>query len=81
NVHLYDPHASPNEVAHEYGLTMVDEIGKNYDAVVVAVAHKHFKGMSLADFRTVSRGDLLLFDLKAIYDRDELRDGEVIWRL
>ena len=81
NVHLYDPHASPNEVAHEYGLTMVDEIGKNYDAVVVAVAHRAFKAMSLDQFRTVSKGTLLLFDLKAIYDRNELREGEVIWRL
>lgn len=81
NVHLYDPHASPNEVAHEYGLTMVDEIGKNYDSVVVAVAHRKFKSMTLDQFRAVSKGDLLLFDLKAIYDRDELKDGEVIWRL
>lgn len=81
NVHLYDPHASPNEVAHEYGLTMVDEIGKNYDSVIVAVAHRDFKTMSLDQFRAVSRGELLLFDLKAIYDRNELREGEVIWRL
>ncbi len=81
NVHLYDPHASPNEVAHEYGLTMVDDIGKGYDAVVVAVAHDDFKAMTLADYRAVSKDDLLLFDLKALYDRDQLQEGEVIWRL
>jgi UDP-N-acetyl-D-galactosamine dehydrogenase len=81
NVHLYDPHASPNEVAHEYGLTMVDEIGKDYDAVVVAVAHKVFKAKSLNDYRSISKDNLLLFDLKAMYDRTELREGEVLWRL
>jgi len=81
NVHLYDPNASPNEVAHEYGLTMVEGIGKNYDAIVVAVAHDEFKKKSLDDFRTFSKDNLLLFDLKAIYKREKLAAGEVLWRL
>lgn len=81
NVHVVDPHASPNEVAHEYGLTMVDEIGKNYDAVVVAVAHNAFRQKTLADFRAISTDTLLLFDLKAIYPREALLEGEVLWRL
>jgi len=81
NVHINDPHASPNEVAHEYGLTMVDAIGKDYDAVVVAVAHDDFKRKSLDDFRAISRGRLLLFDLKAVYERKEAQAGETIWRL
>ena len=81
NVHLYDPHASPNEVAHEYGLTMIDEVGKQYDAVVVAVSHEEFKGYTLDTFRELSRDNLLLFDLKGLYKRDELRDGETLWRL
>ncbi|MEO0733298.1 MAG: nucleotide sugar dehydrogenase [Bacteroidota bacterium] len=81
NVHLRDPYANPNEVAHEYGLTMVDEIGKDYDAIVVAVAHDQFKSMALADFRSVSKDELLLFDLKAIFPRDGIKAGEIIWRL
>lgn len=81
NVHLYDPHASPNEVAHEYGLTMVDGIGKNYDAVVVAVSHDDFKAKSLDEYRSISKDNLLLFDLKALYDRKDLKEDEVIWRL
>ncbi len=81
NVHVYDSHASPNEVAHEYGLSMVDEIGKDYDAIVVAVSHDSFRKMTLDKFRTVSNGSLLLFDLKGLYPREELLDGEEIWRL
>jgi UDP-N-acetyl-D-galactosamine dehydrogenase len=81
NVHVYDPHASPNEVAHEYGLTMADGIGKEYDAVVVAVAHQYFKEKTLDDYRAVSKSKLLLFDLKGLYDRGELNEGEIIWRL
>jgi UDP-N-acetyl-D-galactosamine dehydrogenase len=81
NVHVYDPHASPNEVAHEYGLTMADGIGKEYDAVVVAVAHQIFKEKTLDNYRAVSKSKLLLFDLKGLYDRGELNEGEIIWRL
>ncbi len=81
NVQLYDPYASPNEIAHEYQLTMVDEITKDYDAIVVAVSHKEFKSFSLDKFRDLSKDDLLLFDLKGLYDRGELREGETIWRL
>ncbi|WP_020568288.1 nucleotide sugar dehydrogenase [Neolewinella persica] len=81
NVHLVDPNASPNEVAHEYGLTMVEEIGKDYDAVVVAVAHDDFKQKTLEDYRAITKGTLLLFDLKAIYPREALLEGEVLWRL
>lgn len=81
NVHLHDPYASPNEVAHEYGLTMVDEIGKDYDAIVVAVAHAKFQAKTLDDFRSVSKDDLMLFDLKAIYPRERMTAKETIWRL
>ncbi|MEL7162356.1 MAG: nucleotide sugar dehydrogenase, partial [Bacteroidota bacterium] len=81
NVHLNDPYANPNEVAQEYGLTMVDEIGKNYDAVVVAVAHDQFREKTLDDFRSVSKDSLLLFDLKAIYPREQVGRDELIWRL
>ncbi|MCU0341639.1 MAG: nucleotide sugar dehydrogenase, partial [Spirosomaceae bacterium] len=45
NVHLVDPHASPNEVAHEYGLTLSDKASDNYDAVLLAVAHEEYKQM------------------------------------
>ena len=81
NVQLYDPYASPNEIAHEYKLTMIEEIGKGYDAVVVAVAHKKFEALTLDKFRELSRDHLLLFDLKGLYDRSQLREGETIWRL
>ena len=81
NVQLYDPYASPNEIAHEYKLTMIEEIGKEYDAIVVAVAHKKFEAFTLDTFRQLSKNDLLLFDLKGLYDRKELHDREVIWRL
>jgi UDP-N-acetyl-D-galactosamine dehydrogenase len=81
NVQIHDPHANPNQVAHEYGLSMSEEIGQNYDAIVVAVAHDAFKELTLDKFRDISRNHLSLFDLKGIYDRSRLRADEFIWRL
>lgn len=68
NVHIADPYASPNEVAHEYKLTMIDQLSVNYDAVVVAVGHKEYRDFSMEYLRTLMNGKPVLFDLKGIYD-------------
>ena len=83
NVHLVDPHANPNEVAREYLISMQDEVGKDYDAVVAAVAHQEYRNHNLQYFRNLTRSgqNMILFDLKSLFDRRELREGEVIWRL
>jgi UDP-N-acetyl-D-galactosamine dehydrogenase len=80
NVHLSDPHASPNEVAHEYKLSMVDEISQNYDAVIVAVNHNDYRSMDIAYFKSIMNGKPILFDLKAIYE-DPKEPNLVYWRL
>lgn len=83
NVHLVDPYANPNEVAHEYQFSLQDTIGHDYDAIVVAVAHDEYRNYSLDFFRKLMRqeNELILFDLKAIYDRNKAKEDEVIWRL
>lgn len=79
NVHLADPHASPNEVAHEYKLTVVDKISDDYDAVVVAVAHDAYRQYDSAYFKSITKPNPILMDLKAIY---EAVDPEIhYWRL
>ena len=80
NVHLTDPYASPNEVAHEYKLTMVDQLSDNYDAVVVAVSHKEYKDLDLAYFKSIMNSQPVLIDLKSMYDYPE-DNGMVYWRL
>lgn len=68
NVHIADPYASPNEVAHEYKLTMIDHLSANYDAVVVAVGHKEYRAFTMSYLRSLMNGKPVLFDLKGIYD-------------
>ncbi len=67
NVHISDPYASPNEVAHEYKLTLVDEISNQYDAVVVAVGHEEYRTYGNVFFRSIMAERPILMDLKALY--------------
>ena len=78
NVHITDPHASPNEIAHEYQLTMTEQLADNYDAVILAVAHKEYKDMGLKAIRVKMNDTPILFDLKGLFKpTDELE----YWRL
>ena len=79
NVHIVDCHASPNEVAHEYKLTLSDKISDGYDAVVVAVAHEEYRTYDSAFFKSIMAKNPILVDLKAIYEEV---DPEIeYWRL
>lgn len=82
NVHMVDPHASPNEFAHEYGLTLMDMPSNDYDAVIVAVNHDDYKGLSLDYFKGLMKDQPILMDLKAIYDPKKVEAAGIsYWRL
>ncbi len=79
NVHISDPLASPNEVAQAYKLTLSDQISDDYDAVVVAVAHRDYQGYDSHFFKSITRENPILLDLKGLY---EDIDKEIeYWRL
>ncbi len=79
HVHITDPYASPNEVAHEYKLTMVDNISDDYDVVIVAVAHEQYQSLDHAYFKSITREDAIIMDLKGIYAPAD--NGILYWRL
>ncbi len=81
HVHITDPHASPNEVAHEYKLTLMDSISDNYDAVIVAVNHNDYKALTLDYFKSLMNGAPILLDLKGIYEKPNEQNGLIYWRL
>ena len=83
-VEVADPWADPVEVKKEYGLELFDI--KNLErlsAVIVAVGHKEFREMDIAQFRRMCALDGAVFgDLKSIYDKQSLRDaGFDVYRL
>lgn len=68
NVEVYDPHADKNEVKEEYNIKLIESIGTNYDAIILAVSHQEFKNI---DFKSVIKGDnSVIFDTKSFLSRD-----------
>ena len=68
NVDIYDPWASAAEVKHEYKVDILSklDITKEYQAVLLAVAHDEFKEF---DFEKFHSSGAVIFDAKAVVDR------------
>jgi UDP-N-acetyl-D-galactosamine dehydrogenase len=82
NVHIVDPHASPNEFAHEYGLTLMDKPTSGYDAIILAVNHEEYKQLEPRDFKEMMNGTPMLMDLKAMLDPQKVEAAGInYWRL
>jgi UDP-N-acetyl-D-galactosamine dehydrogenase len=74
-VDVYDPWANPEDVRHEYGITPVDTLKKgNYDAVILAVAHRQFREMGTAQIRALGKAAHVLFDVKGLLPADQVDD-------
>lgn len=78
NVHVVDPWASANEVAHEYGISMIDEPVGTYDAIIIAVGHQSYRNMTAKDIRNLANGEVLLFDIKGVMHQE---DADYYWKL
>ena len=73
SVVVVDPYADANEVMDEYDLKLsaMDDLN-GVDGLVVAVGHKAYRDMTLAELKKMIKSDKpVLADLKALYDRHE----------
>lgn len=75
NVDIYDPWASAEEVKHEYSIDI--RVGEdmpaleNYQAIVLAVAHKEFAGLQLA-----ATPEQVVYDVKSVLPKEQV-DGRL----
>ena len=80
-----DPAADAAEAKRLYGIEFVDmSTIENMDAVILAVAHKQFKGLGVADFDKLYSGNhqKVLVDVKSMLDKKAFDEaGYVYWRL
>lgn len=67
SVEVTDPRASSAELKHEYGFGLVDKIGNDYDAVVVAVNHKEYVHLNEDYFLSICKPDGHIVDIKGIF--------------
>lgn len=76
NVTIHDPWANADEVQKEFGKSVVSqasELQNDYDAIILAVAHKVFKNIDVKGF---SASKSVIFDVKAFLD-SEIIDGRL----
>jgi UDP-N-acetyl-D-galactosamine dehydrogenase len=82
-VHVHDPIADPAEAMHEYGIALTpwEKLPKS-NAIVAAVAHKHYREMGLAEIATKCVPGAVFADVKAAFDMKALAaQGLRAWRL
>ena len=81
---IADPQADADEAERLYGIKMspMSEV-KDMDAVILAVAHKEFAGLSVADVdKYFKDNDKLLLDIKGVFNKKEYEAaGYRYWRL
>ena len=65
-IDVIDPHASVEEVRHEYGIDLKKDPEGKYDAVIIAVGHKEYVSMNENDLKQLSRNDVMIYDIKGV---------------
>jgi UDP-N-acetyl-D-galactosamine dehydrogenase len=68
SVDLVDPHASSEEMHHEYGVSLVSAPVDKYDAIIVAVNHREYAALDEAYFSSLMATEQGVFiDVKGLY--------------
>ncbi len=66
DVDIYDPHADPKEVNHEYHISLIPSLEKQYHAIVLAVSHDEFKDLPWKKIRSEKT---VVYDVKGFLDK------------
>jgi UDP-N-acetyl-D-glucosamine/UDP-N-acetyl-D-galactosamine dehydrogenase len=59
NVEIFDPQADPQEVEHEYGISLINRPEKKYHAIILAVSHDEFSQLNWTELK---------YDNTVVYD-------------
>ena len=72
-VDVVDPFANPEEVKKCYNLELKSQPEGPYNAIILAVAHNEYKGLSEEYFQQYSLGKGIFVDVKGLY-RNVVKD-------
>jgi UDP-N-acetyl-D-glucosamine/UDP-N-acetyl-D-galactosamine dehydrogenase len=67
NVHVTDPHASSEELEHEYGFSLTKNISNDYEAVIITVPHTDYVNLDDSYFSGITKSYAIIADLKGMY--------------
>jgi len=79
NVYGYDPLLSDSVIKH-FGAKPLPKLDKKMDAVIIAVAHKPFKKMTVHEIRSLMKDDPVLIDVRGMVDRQMAENAGMYYR-
>lgn len=79
HVDVTDAYAEKQEMKEEYDIDLVDNVAKDYDAVIVAVNHDKYLNLDEDYFKGITNDKAILMDIKGIY-RGKIKELEY-WSL
>ena len=66
-VDVFDPHVDADQCEREYGFRPIHVPEKNaYDAIVIAVAHEHFRTLGTSGIRAFAKPNSVIYDVKYV---------------
>ncbi|MFA4876165.1 MAG: nucleotide sugar dehydrogenase [Methanoregula sp.] len=79
NVFGYDP-LLPDSVIKHFGAQPLLKLNKKIDAVIIAVAHKEFRQMTLANIRNLMNDHPVLIDVRGIFDPEQASEAGIYYK-
>lgn len=76
-VDVHDPHAIPEDVEHEYGITLLPSLPKEsqYDSIALMVAHTGYKDMNSRNLSALLKDKgAVVYDMKGVWRHLTLQD-------
>ncbi|MDB9992482.1 Vi polysaccharide biosynthesis UDP-N-acetylglucosamine C-6 dehydrogenase TviB [Amylibacter sp.] len=72
-IDVYDPLVDKNSAEAEYGIDMIERLKEStYDAIILAVAHEHFKNLGSKYIKKLGRQNSIIYDIKSILSLDDV---------
>ncbi|HJY22576.1 MAG TPA: nucleotide sugar dehydrogenase, partial [Hanamia sp.] len=59
-VHVTDPHADSDQLKHEYGFELTQDLANDYEAVIVTVPHRAYLNMDDKAFAEITKPDAMI---------------------
>ena len=75
NVDTFDPWIDKKDIEQKNFMFITNpfETDKKYDAIIVAVGHKEFKGLNRSNYEDISQNELVIIDIKGIVENPTWR--------
>lgn len=77
NIDIYDPWVDREKAEKEYPVNLIDSPDEgDYDAIILAVAHKEIADMGVEKIRKLGKSEHVLFDIKYLFSAEDV-DGRL----